>query len=174
MYLYYRREIWRKGGGSIKRTVISLVLALAMLLSMGTAVYAADSVQQPVTDGDKVVNARIANPLGTNNDCLWKGEASMSNPSGRSLVFNGATYAYHKVDKLGFTLYLQRKATDTGIVSNVNQYTYSVKNNSYAYKAYGKDVTKSGYYRISAIFFTEHSAHQDETMSTVTSWMWID
>jgi len=144
-----------------------------MLISL-SAVAFADTPIQHISDGEKVVNARVVNPLGTNNDCLWKGETSMMNPSGRNLVFDGATYAYHMVDELGFTLYLQRKPTATGVVSNVSQYTYNETNDSYAYKAYAKTVTQSGYYRISGIFYTEHDAHQYESMGTATSWMWVD
>ncbi|MBQ4340406.1 MAG: hypothetical protein IJC41_05380 [Firmicutes bacterium] len=132
-----------------------------------------ESVQH-ISDGEKVVNARVVNPLGTNNDCLWKGETSLTNPSGRNLVFDGATYAYHTVDQLGFTLYLQRKATANGIVSNVSQHSYDKESASHIYKALTKTVNQSGYYRISAYFYTDHDAHQFEDFGTATSWMWVD
>ena len=163
----------KKGGTYIRRTVISLVLALAMLISL-SAVDFADTPVQHISDGEKVVNARVVNPLGTNNDCLWKGETSLTNPSGRNLVFDGATYAYHTVDQLGFTLYLQRKATANGIVSNVSQHSYDKESASHIYKALTKTVNQSGYYRISAYFYTDHDAHQFEDFGTATSWMWVD
>jgi len=155
------------------RKLIGLILVVVLMMSAGTAVFA-DNTSSEAKNEKNSISSEVNLVRGTYNDCLWRGGAVLTNPSDRNLVLEGEVSAYHMVDELGFTLYLQRKATSSGIVSTVGTFSYDDEDKSYTYKIFNKTVTKSGYYRISAIFNTKHSIHQTESASTATAWVWVD
>ncbi len=164
-----------KKGGTMKnvRNLISLILVIVLMMSAGTAVFADNTSLEPKNEKTSI-SSELNLVRGTYNDCLWRGGAVLSNPSSRNFVLEGEVSAYHVVDELGFTLYLQRKATTNGVISTVGTFSYDDEDKSYTYHIFNKTVNKSGYYRISAKFTTKHSLHQTESSTTTTSWIWVD
>ncbi|GEM_PF-5450912 len=154
------------------RNALSIAVVLTMLLSFGMLSYA-DSEDDESYSQDSSVQAEWYS-RGTNNDCLWSGTVSLVNPSGRVLVIQTDVIAYHVVDRIGYTVYLQRKATVGGDTSTIKTYTGYDLNSGFVGGDYQKTVTQSGYYRLLGSFSTRHSIHQTEGGTAVTSWMWVD
>lgn len=155
------REDW-----NMKKRILSLVCSVAMLctLIMGNARLAHAEDDLICVDGSYLTMEESS--TGTTSNGLARGEHLMDGESAISITGIGKVYAYgdttafHTVDYVSVTVYVERYSWETGQWHQVDAWTVDKRNHYYV--SSGRTVTVEGgfYYRVRCV----HSAGNDANL----------
>lgn len=157
------------------RKIISLILSLVLLISVGVNAKAAgfDELGK-VVDGSKLINENKSTVslenIGKGN-ILNKGVASVANNGNGEVNVYGAVLAGVVCDKLVLKMTLQRY-TD-GAWRYVQDFSYTKYNDSMLTKSYDVPVAKGYYYRVKAACLA-YKGSTVESKTPMTDGIWID
>ena len=159
--------------GKIRRG-LGILLMVTMLFSLSAVCFADVSV--PPAEKLQSVSAST-DDSGISllrRSCFNRGTATLTQMYGRNLAIQAEAYAYHNVDQITITVYLEQKKN--GITSTETSWSVTGRNTDYAEILEGYTVDEAAYYRLYVIFSTKHAADGGGTEgdSATTSWMWID
>lgn len=159
--------------GKIRRG-LGILLMVTMLFSLSAVCFADVSV--PPAEKLQSVSAST-DDSGISllrRSCFNRGSATLTQISGRNLAIDVEAYAYHNVDQIGMTIYLEEMRN--GVLDEVDSWTVNRYNTDYAEFLTGYTVEGNADYRLYVIFSTKHTADGGGTEgdSAATSWMWID
>ena len=155
------------------RKFISLLMLIIMCLSVPLYSFAESETTDTPT-GIKSVTATTDETPKPRRSCFNRGTATLTLVSDRNIFVQAQGFAYHNVDEIGISIYLQEMKN--GITKDVKKWT--VKDYNCDYTELNKTYTVDGNasYRLYGIFTTKHTADGTGTEGAAasTSWMWID
>ena len=106
--------------------------------------------------------------------CFSRGSATLTQVSGKNLYIFAEAFAYHDVDRIGFTVYLEKSKNNT--ITTVKSWSASAYNDKYVELNKTYTVDEAANYRLNVIFSTKHTADGTGTEggSATTDWLWIE
>ncbi len=158
--------------GKIKRG-LGIVLLIVMLAALPGMCFAESAVSFDKAQQSVSAVTDNAGDNAKRRSCFERGSATLTQISGCNLAIEAEAFAYHNVDQIGMTVYLQEMRN--GHMEEVESWSVDNYNTDNVKFGTGYTVDGNADYRLYVIYNTRHTADGVglESDTAATTWMWI-